>query len=102
MEFSRTDIRKLIFYNWNRGMNAPAIAKEICVILGEGTVEDDLRDGRPSMEDLDDQIEEAVAENNQATTREMAISLNVDRSTIWRHRISLATNKTHDNRYNRL
>ena len=108
MEFSRGDIRKLIYYNWKRGLNPPAISIEICEILGDNivtprncqnwvkksneggySVEEKTREGRPSVELLDDRIQEILTENNHATTREMANILNVSQPTIYRHLTSM-------------
>jgi len=38
MQFSREDIRKIIYYNWKRGLSTANNHKEINCILGEGTV----------------------------------------------------------------
>ena len=33
MELNRKDLRKIIYYGWMRGLNAPAIANEMCQSL---------------------------------------------------------------------
>ena len=38
VEFKRSDLKKLTYFLWKDGMNAPAIEKKINSVLGTGTV----------------------------------------------------------------
>lgn len=104
MEFTQSDVRKLIYYGWIRGLNGVRIAEEINGALGDSTVtertcqnwtkqfkdgvfnfEDKERDGRPPTENIEDKIEQHLVENKLATSREIAAALNCSYSTVLRH-----------------
>lgn len=108
MNFDKSDIRKLIYFFHLRGLNATEIAKEICQTLGEDvltirtaqrwvsnfknnefTTDDAERSGRPSTDNLNEQIEEYISTNKHATCTEMAEAIGVGKSTIWRHLIDM-------------
>jgi histone-lysine N-methyltransferase SETMAR len=101
MNFAREDIRKLIYYNWKRGLVSFKISDEINSTLGNNTtnertcqrwvanfkqgnfdVGDQERCGRPSF-DIDDQILALLEEHN--TTVEMSMELGVCQQTIRNH-----------------
>ena len=101
MQFSREDIRKIIYYNWKRGLSTLNNHKEINCILGEGTVglrtcsdwvakfnsgnfvcEDEPRSGRPSY-NLEEEILTVLKEDPRATTRKLLSALGVTRG-LWK------------------
>ena len=93
MEFSKEDLRKLIYFHWKSGKNAPQSCRLINNVLGNGTVSESTclrwinkyekgdfnvsdapRQGRPSV-DLTDDITRLLSEDPYATCNSMAISL---------------------------
>jgi histone-lysine N-methyltransferase SETMAR len=103
MEFNREDVRKMMYYDWKRGLTTTDIAKEINKTLGGGTttertcaawvkkfkndefqVSDKDRTGRPSFH-LEDQIQHIIDENKHATTREIGEQLNVSHEAVWKN-----------------
>lgn len=104
MELNRKDLRKIIYYGWMRGLNASAIANEMCESLGENIVtsrtclnwitkfnagdfdvNENERSGRPSIDGVDERIEECLIENRHATCREIASYLNCSKDTVCNH-----------------
>lgn len=104
MELSKESLRAIMFYNWKRGMNSEQMATEMCETLGWTCVtartcrnwiskfekgnfnlEDKERCGRPSNDNLDDQIEAVIKNDKHASSREIAEVLGVHYSTICRH-----------------
>lgn len=104
MEFNKTDVRKLIYYCWKREMNGVEICNEINEVLGDETVsvrtcqvwiskfkngdfnvKDQDRSGRPSLDGVDERIEECLIENKHATSREIASYLDCHQTTVVRH-----------------
>lgn len=105
MEFKRSDLKKLTYFLWKDGMNAPAIERKINSVLGTGTVsarncqrtiakfivgdfvvDDDVRSGRPLVkEDVEDRIKEVLMRDKYATSRNMAEELSLSHTTILRH-----------------
>ena len=90
MELNRKDLWKIIYHGWMRGLNASAIANEMCESLGQNIVtsktclnwinkfnagEFDVneteRSGRPSIDGVDEKIEECLIENSYVTCREI-------------------------------
>jgi len=107
MQFSREDIRKIIYYNWKRGLSTANNHKEINCILGEGTVglrtcsdwvakfnsgnfvcEDEPRSGRPSY-NLEEEILTVLKEDPRATTRKIAECIGSDKETVRRRLIQM-------------
>ena len=105
MDFTREDIRKLIYYNWKRGLVPAKIADEINSTLGRDTtnertcrrcvakfkeenlnVEDQDRCGRPSY-GIDDKIRTLLVEHT--TTREMSLEIGVCQQTIRNHLLGM-------------
>jgi histone-lysine N-methyltransferase SETMAR len=103
MNFTREDIRKLIYYCWKRELSTSDVHKEINSTLGDGTVSirtcsewikkfkegnvesgDEQRCGRPSL-DLTNDIERILNENNLATTKMIAVELDVSNETVRRN-----------------
>ena len=104
MELNRSDIRKLIYYGYARGLNAAEISKEINGALGENTVsvricqnwtakfamgdyniEEKPRSGRPKDEELDDKIEKLLDEDRHLSTRRISEMLGVSHITVGDH-----------------
>lgn len=104
MEINNSQIRTIIYYRWKCGLNAAGIWNEMSKTLGNGTVSvrtvqnwvnafandnfniaDAEKSGRPSNDALDDEIDEYLALNKHATTREIADDLNTSQKTVWRH-----------------
>ena len=104
MEFKRSDLKKLAYFLWKDGMNAPAIEKKINSVLATGTVsarncqrtiakfivgdfvvDDEERSGRPLVkEDVEGRIKEVLTRDKYATSRNMA-ELSLSHTTILRH-----------------
>ena len=110
MEFDRSDLRKLIYYGWKRGLNGVQICNEISDALGDGfqsvsvrtcqywitkfkdgdfSVEDKERHGRPSLEGVNKRIEECLVEDKHVTLRQIASYLDCSPATVLRHMKSL-------------
>jgi histone-lysine N-methyltransferase SETMAR len=103
----RTDVRKIINYCFLRRLSPMDALKEICATYGsdfvslstvkrwyrkfksgEENFEDAQRSGRPS-KSLDDKIEEQLAINKRATTREIAQEIGESHETVWRHLLKM-------------
>lgn len=101
MNFQQEDIRKLIYFEWQKGLSCRNIHKQINNTLGNNTVSlrlcqkwvkkfndgcvdttDGKRSGRPSL-DIDDEILQYLEEHRHATTREIANALDVSHETVW-------------------
>ena len=115
MEFSREEVRKLIFYCWKRGLNASKVSLEIKLILGDGvtskrtcrdwikkfeigdfSTSDQMRSGRPSRGDLNDKIIDELADNKHASSRELADTIRVSHVSIWRHLVAMGKQYLHN------
>lgn len=103
MEFGRTDVRKLIYFFWKRGLSPNDISKEINSTLGSQTTNertcrrwvsqfkegdfstsDKDRSGRPPIA-FERQIQELLDSNKYATSRNIAGELNVSHQTVLNH-----------------
>lgn len=107
MDFNRQDIRKLIYFFWKRRLSPAKIAEEINSTLGAETtnertcrrwvaqfneenfdVTDKERSGRPPL-DLDIQIQHHLDTEKYATTRSMALAMDVSHVTIQQRLIQM-------------
>lgn len=107
MEINETDIRKFIYFFWKKGLNSPAIAKEINGVLeyaavstrtcqrwvgkfneGDFNSEDKEREGRPK-NDISLLVKDFIRENPRATIEIMSNEFNVSTGTIWNNLKSL-------------
>lgn len=104
MEFNRGDLKKLTYFLWKDGMNAPAIEKKINSVLGTGTVsarncqrtiakfitgdflvDDKERCGRPLVKgDMEYRVKELLKIDTYSTSRIMAKQLSVSYRTVLR------------------
>ena len=103
MEFSKEDIRKIMYYCYKRGLSPPEMSKEICSVFGDDitcprtcqrwvskfqngnfVTKSAEGAGRPSLE-LEDQINFCFEEDAHSTTRSIAQSLDTSHQTVWRH-----------------
>lgn len=107
MDFSREDIRKLIYYGWKRGLTTEDVHKEINATLGptsvcirtcfdwvrkfrEGNFEttEKERSGRPTT-DYSEQIQAILDEDRHATVEIISTQLKVPRETIRRQLVNM-------------
>jgi [histone H3]-lysine36 N-dimethyltransferase SETMAR len=107
MDFSREDIRKIIYYCWKRGLSTDGIHKEINATLGNNTVSirtcsdwvskfregqfetiDKPHPGRP-LTDYSAQIEAILDENRHATLNIISQQLSVPKETIRRQMLQM-------------
>ena len=104
MEFSREELRKLVFFFWKDKKNAVTISNKINSVLGAGSispstcqrwvskfncgefdVSDAQRSGRPSNPMIEEGIIDHLKRDKYATTTEMAESLNVSTESVRDH-----------------
>ena len=103
MNFTRTELRKLIYFCWKEDMNPPAIANKIKRLIGEDTisagtcqrwvnnfnagnfdVDDADHPGRPQL-DFDEQIRASLQDDKYATTRSTAVNVGISQSAVCDH-----------------
>ncbi|CAF2162276.1 unnamed protein product [Rotaria magnacalcarata] len=77
-------IRLCILYEFQLGNNAAAAARNICAALGDMSLEDRPKSGRPLESDIE-RLKVLIEDNPQLTTRELSAMLGCNQSTIDRH-----------------
>ncbi|CAF4426869.1 unnamed protein product [Rotaria socialis] len=77
-------IRHCILYEFQLGNNASAAARNICAALGDISLEDRLKSGRPLESDIE-RLKVLIEDNPRLTTRELLAMLGCIQSTIDRH-----------------
>ena len=102
MNFTRTELRKLIYFCWKEDMNPPAIANKIKRLIiedkisarrcqrwvnnfnaGNFVVDDAYHPGRPQL-DIDKQIRGTLQDDKYATTQSIAVNVGISQSAVCR------------------